>query len=77
MCKRITHHVCFFLIQIHLDVKYLVRFEIHGQGVDEEPKDLLMIDKNDGTLWMTRSVDYEKYRLLKVNSACIFSMTLT
>lgn len=67
--RRYTNGVvCFF--QIQLDVKYLVQFQIHGQGADEEPKNLLTIDKTDGTLWMTRKVDYEKYRILKVNSVC-------
>ncbi|XP_062397734.1 cadherin-like protein 26 isoform X2 [Sardina pilchardus] len=52
--------------RIQLDVKYLVQFKINGQGVDEDPKDLLQIDQQDGTLWMKRKVDFEEFRLLKL-----------
>nr|XP_033484428.1 cadherin-2-like [Epinephelus lanceolatus] len=41
-------------------------FEIHGQGVDEEPKGILQINKNTGILSVHGPVDYEKYRVLKV-----------
>ncbi|XP_049436346.1 cadherin-2-like [Epinephelus fuscoguttatus] len=42
-------------------------FEIHGQGVDEEPKGILQINKNTGILSVHGPVDYEKYRVLKLN----------
>ncbi|XP_041952833.1 cadherin-like protein 26 isoform X1 [Alosa sapidissima] len=52
---------------IQLDVKYLVNLHIHGQGVDLDPKDVLEIDQRDGTLWSKRKVNFEEYKLLKLN----------
>ncbi|XP_076133441.1 cadherin-like protein 26 isoform X2 [Alosa pseudoharengus] len=53
--------------KIHLDVKYFVKLHICGQGVDLDPKDVLEIDQRDGTLWSKRKVNFEEYKLLKLN----------
>ncbi|KAK5923958.1 hypothetical protein CgunFtcFv8_000883 [Champsocephalus gunnari] len=40
--------------------------KIHGQGVEEEPKNILKINENTGMLTVHGPVDYEKFRVLKL-----------
>lgn len=53
------------LIQIEVE-KDLVLFMIQGQGVDEEPTQVLEINSYTGEIKVLRSVDYEQYQTLKV-----------
>ncbi|XP_008298221.1 cadherin-like protein 26 [Stegastes partitus] len=41
-------------------------FKIHGQGVDEEPRNVLKIDDESGEITVLGPVDYEKYKVLKL-----------
>lgn len=43
-----------------------MRFDLYGEGMDEEPKGVLTIDKESGTLYVNRAVDYEEKTVLKV-----------
>ncbi|KAM7402683.1 hypothetical protein PAMP_017899 [Pampus punctatissimus] len=52
--------------KIHLDRQYLVYFELHGEGVNEEPVGLLSIDRKTGTMYVHSSVDYEKKQILRL-----------
>ncbi|CAN9515376.1 unnamed protein product [Ophioblennius macclurei] len=42
----------------------VVIFRIHGQGVDEEPRNVLEIIEDTGELWVLRPVDYEQFQKL-------------
>lgn len=53
------------LIQIEVE-KDLVLFMIQGQGVDEEPTQVLEINSYTSEIKVLRSVDYEQYKTLKV-----------
>ncbi|KAM9350587.1 cadherin-like protein 26 isoform 2-T2 [Symphorus nematophorus] len=46
--------------------KNLVLFKIHGQGVDEEPKDVLQINEYTGEITVHCPIDYEKHKSLKL-----------
>lgn len=54
------------VLKIKIERNYLVYFELFGEGVDEEPKGVLSIDKESGTLYVHRAVDYEEKTVLKV-----------
>ncbi|XP_056126668.1 cadherin-like protein 26 isoform X2 [Rhinichthys klamathensis goyatoka] len=54
--------------KIELDRSYLVRYELKGQGVDLEPKDILSID-GDGKVSVKRKVDFENKQGIKVLKA--------
>ncbi|KAL3064540.1 hypothetical protein OYC64_000738 [Pagothenia borchgrevinki] len=41
-------------------------FKIHGQGVEQEPKNILQINEDTGMLTVHGPVDYEKFRVLKL-----------
>ncbi|XP_056589457.1 cadherin-13-like [Triplophysa dalaica] len=45
--------------KIMLDRTYLVNFALHGEGVDKEPKDILVINKDTGEINVKGKVDYE------------------
>ncbi|XP_029946753.1 cadherin-like protein 26 [Salarias fasciatus] len=51
---------------INVDRKYRVFFELTGEGVDEEPKGVLSIHRESGTLYVHKAVDYEERSLLKL-----------
>ncbi|XP_067228421.1 cadherin-like protein 26 [Chanodichthys erythropterus] len=51
--------------QIELERSYLVKFQLHGQGVDEEPIGVLKID-NKGYVSVWRKLDYENSRGIKI-----------
>ncbi|KAM4562238.1 cadherin-like protein 26 isoform 2-T3 [Odontesthes bonariensis] len=46
--------------------KNLRLFEIHGQGVDEDPKDILQINENTGEVLVLGPVDHEQFDILKL-----------
>lgn len=54
-----------FVFQIELDRSYLVKFQLHGQGVDEEPKKVLEID-NKGYVSVLKKLDYENSQGIKI-----------
>ncbi|KAM6929800.1 cadherin-2-like [Lycodopsis pacificus] len=41
-------------------------FNIHGQGVEKEPKGVLQINKLTGQITVHRPVDFEKYQVIKL-----------
>ncbi|KAI7794588.1 putative cadherin-like protein 26, partial [Triplophysa rosa] len=45
--------------KIVLDRKYLVNFALYGDGVDREPKNILIINKDTGEIYVHGKVDYE------------------
>lgn len=49
--------------------KTLTLFEIHGQGVDKDPKGVLEINDRTGEIFVQGPVDYEKYNGLKVSDS--------
>lgn len=57
--------MCFDSLQIKVE-KDLTLFEIKGQGVDEDPKGILQINRNTGEITVHGPVDYEKFKVLKV-----------
>ncbi|KAL3059134.1 hypothetical protein OYC64_011128 [Pagothenia borchgrevinki] len=56
----------YVLGKITIDRDYRVRFDLYGEGMDEEPKGVLTIDKESGTLYVNRAVDYEEKTVLKL-----------
>ncbi|KAM4588696.1 cadherin-like protein 26 [Odontesthes bonariensis] len=52
--------------KVNIDRKYQVYFELFGEGVDEEPKGVLSIEKDSGTLYVHRALDYEQKTMLKL-----------
>ncbi|XP_061591780.1 cadherin-like protein 26 isoform X2 [Cololabis saira] len=46
--------------------KSLSLFKIHGQGVDEEPMNILEINEKTGDISVLGAVDYEKHKVLKL-----------
>ncbi|KAI1890861.1 hypothetical protein AGOR_G00157960 [Albula goreensis] len=52
--------------KIHVERDYRVAFELQGNGVDEDPKGLLQIDKAKGIISVLGKVDYEKHQVLKL-----------
>lgn len=49
-----------------VDREYQIYFELHGQGVDEEPMGVISIDEYSGMLNVHKAVDYEKWHTLEV-----------
>ncbi|XP_073730959.1 cadherin-like protein 26 [Misgurnus anguillicaudatus] len=45
--------------KIELDRKYLVHFELFGEGVDKDPKNILKINRETGEIDVLAKVDYE------------------
>ncbi|XP_033938861.1 cadherin-like protein 26 isoform X1 [Pseudochaenichthys georgianus] len=56
----------YVLGKITIDRDYQARFDLYGEGMDEEPKGVLTIDKESGTLYVNRAVDYEEKTVLKL-----------
>ncbi|KAM8864390.1 cadherin-like protein 26 isoform 2-T2 [Spinachia spinachia] len=46
-------------------------FVINGPGVDEEPKDVLRIDKTTGLITVHRPVDFEQYQIFMVKFSAV------
>lgn len=65
-----------WFLQIHVERKYRVAFELHGSGVDEEPKGLLSINEETGIVMVHYKIDYEQYKLLKVSVPCAFEKVI-
>ncbi|KAM9859965.1 cadherin-like protein 26 [Aulostomus maculatus] len=56
----------YVLGKINIERQYRVYFDLYGQGVDEEPKGVLSIHKESGTLSVHKAVDYEENTTLKL-----------
>ncbi|XP_029287289.1 LOW QUALITY PROTEIN: cadherin-like protein 26, partial [Cottoperca gobio] len=56
----------YVLGKVHIDRAYQVSFDLFGEGMDKEPKGLLSIDKESGTVSVHRAVDYEQKATLKL-----------
>ncbi|XP_051961179.1 cadherin-like protein 26 isoform X2 [Xyrauchen texanus] len=50
---------------IELEKTYLVNFELKGEGVDQEPKNILLINKETGVINVYGKVDYEAIDVTK------------
>ncbi|XP_029908320.1 cadherin-like protein 26 [Myripristis murdjan] len=56
----------YVLGKINIERRYRVYFELYGEGVDEEPKGVLSIDRATGTVSVHKAVDYEEMKVLKL-----------
>ncbi|XP_068449798.1 cadherin-like protein 26 [Clinocottus analis] len=56
----------YVLGKINIERRYRVYFDLFGEGVDEEPKGVLSIHKETGTVSVHRAVDYEEKTMLKL-----------
>ncbi|XP_044079630.1 cadherin-like protein 26 [Siniperca chuatsi] len=56
----------YVLGKINIEEDYRVYFDLFGEGVDEEPKGVLSIHKESGTVSVHRAVDYEEKTMLKL-----------
>ncbi|XP_051515748.1 cadherin-like protein 26 isoform X2 [Myxocyprinus asiaticus] len=54
-----TLHATVLLPLIELEKTYLVNFELKGEGVDQEPKNILLINRDTGEIDVYGKVDYE------------------
>uniref|UniRef100_A0A3P8UZP3 Cadherin 27 n=1 Tax=Cynoglossus semilaevis TaxID=244447 RepID=A0A3P8UZP3_CYNSE len=52
----------YVLGQINIDRNYQVHFDLYGEGVDVEPRGVLSIHKDSGTIYVHRAVDYEELK---------------
>lgn len=60
-------HCCCFWLWLQIKLADQVRaFNLHGQGVELDPKGLLSIDEDTGEITVHYAVDYEEYPVLKV-----------
>ncbi|KAJ0068536.1 hypothetical protein NL108_008921 [Boleophthalmus pectinirostris] len=50
--------------KIDIERAYRVHFDLYGEGVDEEPKGVLSIDKENGMIYVHKPVDFEEKELL-------------
>ncbi|KPP79315.1 hypothetical protein Z043_101111, partial [Scleropages formosus] len=48
---------------INIERDYHVKFELHGMGVNKDPKGVLKINKEKGVITVHKKVDYEQYHL--------------
>ncbi|XP_038151113.1 cadherin-like protein 26 isoform X1 [Cyprinodon tularosa] len=63
--------------KVDLNSKYQVFFDLHGEGVDKEPKDVFFIEKNSGEIFVKKAVDYEKHKVLKLTFEAKKSLDFT
>ncbi|XP_051272508.1 cadherin-like protein 26 [Dicentrarchus labrax] len=56
----------YVLGKINIEREYRVYFDLFGEGVDEEPKGVLSIHKESGTVYVHKPVDYEEKTVLKL-----------
>ncbi|KAL3977865.1 splicing factor 3B subunit 5 [Sarotherodon galilaeus] len=52
--------------EVNIGRKYPIYFELQGQGVDEEPSEVISIDKEFGVLYVHKAVDYEQWQTLEL-----------
>ncbi|XP_050952700.1 cadherin-like protein 26 [Labeo rohita] len=51
---------------LNIEKKVIEEYSIHGQGIDQDPKGILSINRN-GTVYVHGKVDYEQYKRLRIN----------
>nr|XP_019942004.1 PREDICTED: cadherin-like protein 26 [Paralichthys olivaceus] len=56
----------YVLGKIDIDRAYVVFFNLLGEGVDEEPLGVLKIDKESGTIYVYKALDYEEKTKLEM-----------
>ncbi|XP_074524792.1 cadherin-like protein 26 [Halichoeres trimaculatus] len=56
----------YVLGKIQIDREFRVLFELSGEGVDEEPKGVISIHEESGTLYAHKAVDFEEWTVLKL-----------
>ncbi|KAM4613816.1 cadherin-like protein 26 [Polymixia lowei] len=56
----------YVLGKIDIDRRYRVYYDLFGEGVDEEPKGVLSIHKESGTVSVHKALDYEHKTYLKL-----------
>ncbi|KAJ8360840.1 hypothetical protein SKAU_G00173650 [Synaphobranchus kaupii] len=56
----------YVLGNVHVDRDYQVKFKLHGDGVDEDPKGVLRINEKNGVIYVLGKVDYETKKVLKL-----------
>lgn len=60
-------HCCCLWLWLQIKLADEVRaFNLHGQGVELDPKGLLSINEETGEITVHHPVDYEEYQVLKV-----------
>uniref|UniRef100_A0AAV2M629 Cadherin domain-containing protein n=1 Tax=Knipowitschia caucasica TaxID=637954 RepID=A0AAV2M629_KNICA len=53
--------------KIDIERAYRVYFGLYGEGVDEDPKGVLSIDKESGLIYVHKAVDYEEKQMLTLH----------
>lgn len=67
--NQINHFECSLRFsQLNIEKKVIEEYSIHGQGIDQDPKGILSINRN-GTVYVHGKVDYEQYKRLRVSLA--------
>ncbi|XP_056157668.1 cadherin-like protein 26 [Lampris incognitus] len=56
----------YMLGKISIERKYRTYFDLYGEGVDEEPKGVLSIEKDSGIVFIHKAMDYEDKEMLKL-----------
>ncbi|KAG7495313.1 cadherin 26 [Solea senegalensis] len=56
----------YVLGKVNIERDYRVYFDLYGEGVDEEPRGVLSIHKDSGTIYVHKAVDYEERTMLKL-----------
>ncbi|KAM8867958.1 cadherin-like protein 26 [Synchiropus picturatus] len=51
--------------KINVERQYLLYFDLYGEGVDEEPRGVLSVHRESGTISVHKPVDYEKQTMLR------------
>nr|XP_055045359.1 cadherin-like protein 26 [Misgurnus anguillicaudatus] len=51
---------------LNIEKKIIREYIIHGQGIDEDPKGILTIDRTEGSVYVNGKVDYEKHKSLTI-----------
>ncbi|KAL0159139.1 hypothetical protein M9458_047215, partial [Cirrhinus mrigala] len=51
---------------LNIEKKVIEEYSVHGQGIDQDPKGILSINRN-GSVYVHGKVDYEQYRRLRIN----------
>lgn len=64
---KVCLHCCCFWLWLQIKLADEIRaFNLHGQGVELDPKGLLSINEDTGEITVLYAVDYEEYQILKV-----------
>ncbi|XP_030585259.1 cadherin-like protein 26 [Archocentrus centrarchus] len=56
----------YVLGKVDIARQYGIYFKLYGEGVDEEPMGVISIDKDSGTLYVHKAVDYEERKKLEL-----------